>query len=309
MDFKKSQLYPLIISLRPGQWIKNGLIFTAIIFNGQLTNSVLFSRCVWGFLAFCFLSSASYLINDLIDAPFDRQHPQKKHRPIASGTLSPNLALQAALILAFSALFISLFLDFIFFLFGLGFIVLHLLYSFKIKKIAVLDILTIASSFMIRTYAGEVLTGYHVPIWLVLTVVFISLLIASGKRRSELVLEGSTTRKALQDYQIQLLDFYNSTFANAALLSYALFTFFSQPPEFSEPLTRFLLINFPQALGRKWLMAATFPFVIVGIMRYAQLVYEENKGETPEKLLIGDLPLTLIVIGWGLVAILVIYVA
>jgi len=306
---KKLWFWPLLVSLRPGQWIKNALVFTAIIFNGQLTNPYLFIRCLWGFLIFCLLSSASYLVNDLIDLRYDRLHPQKRYRPISSGALNPLMAIQVAILLSLAGLVFSLFLSYGLFLLGLAFIILHILYSSILKKFAILDILVIASSFIIRTFAGEVLTGYHVPIWLMLTVIFLSLFIASGKRRSELVLEGTKTRPTLLFYRTQLLDFYTSTFANATLVSYALFTFFTEPPQFSEPLTRFLLINFPKALGRKWLMATTIPFVILGIMRYAQLIYEEHEGEKPEKLLTSDLPLSLTVIGWGIAIILIIYVA
>lgn len=305
---KKLWFWPILVSLRPGQWIKNTLVFTAIIFNGQLTNSYLFSMSFWGFIIFCCLSSASYLINDLIDLRYDRFHSQKRYRPIANGALKPETAVQIALLLAFGGLLFSLFLSFSLFFLGLTFVIIHILYSSFLKKYPVIDILAIASSFIIRTFAGEVLTGFHVPIWLMMTVVSLSLFIASGKRRSELVSEGSKTRPALLRYRTQLLDFYTSTFANATLISYALFTFFTQPPQFSEPMTRFLLINFPKALGRKWLMALTIPFVIFGIMRYAQLIYEEHKGETPEKLITSDIPLSLTVAGWGAVVIFILYV-
>lgn len=303
------KFWPVLVSLRPGQWIKNSLVFTAIIFNGQLTNPPLLIRSLLGFLIFCFLSSASYLVNDLIDLRYDRLHPLKKYRPLASGALKPITAIQIAILLSLSGLVFSLLLSYSLFLLCLAFMIIHVLYSSILKKFAVLDILAIASSFIIRTFAGEVLTHYHVPIWLMLTVIFLSLFIASGKRRSELVAEGGKTRPALLSYRRQLLDFYTSTFANATLISYALFTFFTPPPRFSAPLTRFLLINFPKALGRKWLMAATIPLVIFGIMRYAQLIYEKHNGEKPEKLLTSDLPLSLTAIGWGLIVILIIYVA
>jgi 4-hydroxybenzoate polyprenyltransferase len=298
----------IIISLRPGQWIKNSLLFAAIIFTGQLFNSSLFLKSFLGFLVFCFLSSASYLINDLLDLRYDRIHSQKRNRPLAKGDLKPEYAFQLAVFLVFIGLLFSLFLSFSLFLLGTIFIIIHILYSSILKKFAVLDILAIASSFIIRTFAGEVLTGFHVPIWLMLTVIFLSLFIAAGKRRSELVLEGVKARPALLSYRRQLLDFYTSTFANAALICYALFTFFTEPARFSESLTRFLSVNFPQALGRKWLMAATIPFVIFGMMRYAQLIYEKQKGEKPEKMLAGDLLLSLAVIGWGITVIFIIYV-
>jgi decaprenyl-phosphate phosphoribosyltransferase len=308
MEIKKLRFWPILATLRPGQWVKNSLLFTAIIFNGQLFNQVLFVRCIFGFIIFCVLSSASYIFNDLIDLPYDRIHPQKKYRPLASGALNPLIAIQIAILLALGGLISSLLISYGLFALGLAFITLHVLYSSKLKKFAIVDILVIASSFIIRTFAGEVLTGYHVPIWLMLTVVFLSLFVASGKRRAELVLEGAKTRPALLSYRTQLLDFYTSTFANATLISYALFTFFTEPQSFSEPVTRFLLINFPMALGRKWLMAATIPFVIFGTMRYAQLIYEKHEGEKPEKLLTSDLPLSITAIGWGLSIILIIYV-
>jgi 4-hydroxybenzoate polyprenyltransferase len=303
-----SQVLPLFLSLRPSQWIKNCLVFGAIIFNGQLFNPSLFTKSLWGFIVFCLLSSSSYLINDLLDLRYDRLHPQKKHRPLASGALSPLVASQAAAILAIAGLAFTLLISYGLFILGLVFLGLHLLYSSNIKRYAVFDILVIAASFILRTFAGEVITGYHLPVWLMLTVIFISLFIASGKRRSELVTEGSKTRPALLGYRQQLLDFYTSIFATASLLSYALFTFFTEPPQFKESIARFLLSTFPKALGRKWLMVATIPFVIFGIMRYAQLIYEKREGERPEKLLTSDSLLPLSVIGWGLAIIFIIYV-
>lgn len=306
---RKIPFLPILISLRPGQWIKNALVFTAITITGKLTDLPLLVKSFWGFVIFCLLSSSSYLVNDLWDVRYDRLHPEKKNRPLASGKLSPGAAIATAVFLALVGLTGSLFLSSGLFLLGIVFLSLHFLYSSNIKRHAVFDILAIASSFIIRAYAGEVLTGYHLPVWLMMTVVFLALFIATGKRRSELVLEGTKTRPALLAYRQQLLDFYTSTFATASLISYALFTFFTEPPRFSQTLTSFLLINFPKALGRKWLMAATYPFVIFGIMRYAQLIYEQHQGEKPEKLLTSDLPLSLAVIGWGLMIIFIIYVA
>jgi len=301
-------LRPLLISLRPGQWIKNALIFAAIIFNGQLLERSLFLRSLGGFIVFSFLSSSSYLVNDLLDIRYDRIHPQKKYRPIASGNLPASLALKAAIILSLIGLIFSLLLSFGLFVLGVLFLLLHFFYSSNLKKIAPVDILIIASSFVIRTFAGEVLTGFHLPVWLILTVVFLSLFIAAGKRRSELILEGAKARPSLLFYRRELLDLYISTFATASLLSYALFTFFTEPPKFSGPVFRFLLLNFPRALGRKWLMVATIPLVIFGIMRYAQLIYEKQAGEKPERILATDIPLAVSVVSWGLAIILIIYV-
>lgn len=305
----KSSYYKIIlISLRPTQWVKNALVFGAIIFNGQLFNFPLTLITLVSFFLFCALSSSSYLINDLLDLQYDRLHPQKKYRPLASGLLRRETAIPLAILLGLTGLIGSLFISLNLFLVALSFLSLHLLYSTNIKKYAVLDILAIATSFILRTLAGEIVTGYHLPIWLMLTVIFVSLFIASGKRRSELLTEGPSTRPTLLSYRQQLLDFYNSIFATASILSYALFTFFTEPPRFRETITQFLLYNFPNALGRKWLMVATIPLVIFGIMKYAQLIYEKQEGERPEKLLTRNLSLSITTICWGIAIILIIYV-
>jgi len=168
--------------------------------------------------------------------------------------------------------------------------------------------LGIATSFSLRVFAGEVLTGYHIPILLMLSVIFLSLFVATGKRLSEMVAqEGRKTRPALFQYQQGLLNFYFSTFANATLLSYSLFAFTAQPIEFQEKVFDFLLASYPQALERKWLMI-TIPFVILGIMRYAQLIYLKQEGEQPEKAFINDKLTLLTVLGWGITVVFLIYV-
>jgi len=302
-----NHLKPLIVSLRLHQWIKNLAIFAAIIFNGQLFNINLFYSTVLGFITLCFLSSASYLFNDIIDAPYDRLHPIKKSRPIACGNLKINTAFQYTLLLLIAGLILAFFLSRSFFIIALVFITLHLAYSLVLKKHALFDILCIAVSFILRVYSGEVLTAYHIPIWLMLSVVFLSLFIASGKRRSEFVKRGSKTRPVLVKYQEKLLDFYLSTFANATLLCYSLFAFTAQPPIFRERIFQFLLSNYPKTLDRKWLMAS-IPFVIFGVMRYAQMIYLAQTGEQPEKALVSDRLLLLSILGWGTTVIILIYV-
>jgi len=297
----------LISALRPNQWVKNLSIFAAIIFTGQLFNLPHLLKCLLGFVAFCLLSSASYLFNDITDAQLDRLHPLKKKRPIASGKVSRPLAYKILFLLAFLGLILALTLNFGFFLISLGFFILHIFYSLYFKKHALLDILSIGTSFLLRVISGEVLTHLHVPVWLLLTTIFLALFIASAKRHSEFLRTGRETRPALAGYREKLLDFYTSTFATATFLSYALFAFLEQPPQFSSNLSRFLLVNFPKALGRKWMML-TIPFVLAGIMRYGQLIYERKEGETPEKIITRDKPLLLTILGWGIMVVLIIYV-
>ena len=304
---KKETLSALIAALRPNQWIKNLSIFAAIIFTNQLFNPPLFFRSLSGFVTFCLLSSASYLFNDIVDAPLDRLHPQKKNRPIASGKIPKSLAFETLFFLSFLGLVLALILSLSFFLISAAFLTLHIFYSLYFKKHALLDILSIGASFLLRVVAGEILTSFHVPVWLLLTTLFLALFIASAKRHSEFLRTGKETRPALERYREKLLDFYTSTFATATFLCYALFTFLEEPPEFSPALSRFLLANFPRALTIKWMML-TIPFVLAGVMRYGQLIYERKEGEAPERIITQDKPLLSIVLGWGVMVVLIIYV-
>ena len=306
---KKRRLFlGIFYSLRPFQWVKNLAVFAAIIFNGKLFDVLLFHQTLLTFASFCLVSSASYLINDVIDAPYDRHHPLKRNRPIARGDISPMIAEIIAGILALLGLITAVKLGWLFVILIVIFFLLHMLYSLYLKRVAVLDILLIAIFFILRALGGEIATGYHLPIWLIFTVVFLALFIASGKRRSELIIEGPKTRPSLMNYGKALLNFYTSIFAVATLISYSLFAYFTQPISFNHPRVRgFLLEHMPYLLGRKWLMITIFP-VIFGIMRYSQLVFEKKEGQRPEQLLISDIPLTIIVLTWGLMTILIIYV-
>ncbi len=294
-------------TLRPGQWVKNLAVFASIIFTGQFFEVDLFSKALMVFISLCLLSSASYTLNDIVDAPYDKKHPLKKNRPVAKGDLSVALASRIFFVLVGIGLVIAAFQSLGVFLICLFFIVLHVFYSFLLKKFALWDIIGISFSFIIRTLAGEVATGYHLPIWLMFTVVFLSLFIASGKRRSELVTKGSETRPVLERYQKSLLDFYSSIFAVATLISYSLFTYFSDM-EFGGKLAEYMGTDIGHMIiGRKWLMITILP-VIFGIMRYAQLVYGYSGGERPEKLLASDIPLASSIISWGSILIIIIYV-
>ena len=306
-DFKK-KFFAIAESLRPIQWIKNLSLFAALILNGQLDNLPLFAKNIWAFIVFCLLSSSSYLINDLVDLKKDRLHPAKKNRPLARGAISQTTAVFTSFLLLFLGLFISLFINSSFFIISLVFILLQYSYSFFIKKKAVLDIIGIAFFFTIRAYAGEIVTGYHLPIWILLAVIFLSLFLASGKRRSGLGHTGVLTRSALAGYGKTLLNFYTNMFAVCTLLAYSMFTFFEEQIIFQEGIIHnFLLENFPNALDRKWYMITIIP-VIFGIMRYGQIIFEMQEGERPEKVIATDIPLLLSIFLWGLMMITIVYV-
>ena len=297
----------IIEALRPNQWIKNLSLFAAAILTGQLFNPQVFSASFWGFISFCFLSSSSYLINDLMDIDKDRLHPVKKNRPLARGAVSKNSAVLISIFLAILGLIIALSINFDFFVAALIFILMQYSYSFLIKKKALLDIMGIAFFFVLRTYSGELATGYHLPVWIMLAVIFLALFIASGKRRSELYNTGKSARKALEGYNKSLLSFYTTIFAVCTLISYAMFTFLAEPIRFEGIIHQFLLNNFPTALDRKWWMVTLLP-VIFGIMRYGQIIFEMQEGERPERVIATDIPLLGSVLVWGLMMITIIYV-
>lgn len=307
--FKMGQIKisPLWEALRPIQWIKNLNLFAAVILNGQLFNGPIFLKSLWAFITFCFLSSSSYLINDIVDVEKDRLHPAKKNRPIARGDLPIKTAKITAILFLIFGLLISKFIGLGFFVISLVFIILQYLYSFALKKKAVVDIVGIAFFFIIRAYAGELATGYHLPVWIMLAVIFLSLFLASGKRRTELANTGIKTRSSLAGYDKALLDFYTTMFAVCTLIAYAMFTFFEEPIIFGGLIHNFLLDNFPKAVGRKWYMITLLP-VIFGLMRYGQIIFEMEEGERPEKVIATDIPLLMIIFLWGLMMITIIYV-
>lgn len=297
----------LLYALRPNQWLKNLILFAAIIFNGKLFDGKYLSITLAGFVVFCAISSASYLFNDIIDLKHDKIHPEKKHRPLAAGLISLNTAIEAAFLLGFFGLIGALFLSIVFFFIAASFTTLHILYSINLKKHAIYDVLGIAFSFILRMYAGEALTGFHLPFWLSLTVFFGALFVASTKRHAELISKGTATRPTLFQYREHLLDFYTSMFGSAAILAYALFTFLEEPPQFNMPFRMFLQNFIPNALARKW-MIVTIPFVVFGLMRYAQLAYQSKEGERPEKIITTDAPLIVSILLWGISVILMLYI-
>jgi len=303
---KNNKLRTYFYALRINQWVKNFVIFTAIIFSGKLFNPDLLLKSFNAFFIFCLLSSTSYVLNDIIDYPYDRQHPIKKFRPIASGELSMPEATFIVFVLSLVSLILALFFSLPFFFLSLFFILLHFFYSFILKKQPVIDIFTISFSFMIRTFAGEVATGFHIPIWLLLTIFFGSLFMASVKRHAELVAHGTKARLSLYRYKEHFLDFLTYTFGTATIIAYATYAYVEKLPQIETPFSPFFNQYFPGFEGRKWLMI-TIPLVVYGISRYAQLLYEKAGGESPERTITTDVPLIVTIALWGIIVVSLIY--
>lgn len=309
----RKALYDVLRLLRPRQWIKNVAIYAAIVFSGQLFEADLFWKVTVGFFVFCGLSSAIYVVNDIFDVKKDRLHPFKKNRPIANKSVSIPSGWMLAIALGLLSIVVSLSVSPAFFIMCLVYLVLQVSYSLVLKHIAVIDILAIAAGYILRVYAGEFVSGFHISVWLLLTTISISLFLAIGKRRSELTLvsrmaEGhmDATRKSLSHYSERLLDVYASMFATSTFISYALFTFLENPVRFHLPFNFLLPEFFPAFFQRKWLMITIIP-VVYGMMRYMQDIYEKHEGESPERVLLSDKPLLATVIIWALLVIGIIY--
>lgn len=309
----KKIFHDVLRLLRPRQWIKNFAIFASLIFSGQLFNPVLLEQAIYGFLVFCIMSSAIYVINDIFDVKKDRQHPFKRFRPIANKDIPVSTAIVIALILVFFSIVLSSLIAPAFLIITIVYFMLHLAYSAFLKQIELIDILTLAGGYILRVLAGEFITGIHISAWLLLTTIALSLFLAIGKRRSELtLLSGSTalqiskTRKTLSHYSERLLDSYLAIFATSAFVFYSLFTFLENPK--GRQITTDLIPA--DALGtylqRKWLMLTIIP-VVYGLMRYLQRIYEKHEGESPERVLFSDRALLTSVVIWGLLVIMIIY--
>src|SRR3989344_7608732 len=182
-------IYNVFRLLRPRQWIKNIAIFAAITFSGELFEFSIFQNVLIGFVVLCAISSASYIVNDIFDIKNDRLHPFKRFRPLANNDIKTTPALILAVFLIVASLYIStMYVTITFSLIILIYLIIQLLYSSFLKTIAVIDILAIAAGYILRVYAGEFASGFHISVWLLLAAISLSLFLAVGKRKSELTL-------------------------------------------------------------------------------------------------------------------------
>jgi 4-hydroxybenzoate polyprenyltransferase len=284
----------LLLSLRPAQWTKNLIIFAGLIFGGRLLEPEAVVTSVAAFVIFCALSGVVYLINDVMDRAADRQHPLKRHRPIASGQVPVALALGTAGLLGVSALASAFALRIEFGVVSAAYLALLALYSGPLKHVVIIDVLTIAIGFVLRAAAGAVVIGVEIGHWLLIVTLLLALFLALSKRRHELVLlaEGATShRPILQEYSPYLLDQMISVVTASTLVAYAFSTI---SPEVIEKFGT-------DKLG------LTFPFPLYGIYRYLYLVHQKEGGGNPSDLLLNDRPLLVCVALWALAVALIIY--
>lgn len=304
-------LWNLFKTVRPRQWLKNIALFAPLVFSGLLFTDGLFLITLKAIVIFTILTSGVYIFNDIIDVKADRLHPFKKRRPIASGKVPIPIALFAGLTMATIALYFSVTINYFFFWACLIYVLVQVGYTLKFKKIPIVDVLTIASGYILRVYAGGLAIGAHMDVWFLLTVISASLFLAVGKRRSELTLLKATgdtgqIRSTLKHYTEALLDVYMGMFSTATWVTYALFSF-NHPPIIPRGRVLTLMADLPRTLISEKLMMITTPFVIYGVMRYLQLVFEKNEGESPERVILSDKPLMTVGLVWGALVIFLLY--
>jgi hypothetical protein len=315
---RRSQAFALLVAMRPPEWIKNLLVFAGLLFSQKLNEGPQVVDALMTFIAFCAISSAGYLVNDLRDAPLDRRHPEKRHRPIANGELSEGVAVVAAVALTVFAIGLS----FVTVSAGVaGLVALYgvttIAYSAILKRLVIIDVMTIASLFILRVVAGAVAVEAHASEWLLLCTAMLALFLGFTKRRQEAMEEmesvpaassasrepeatdhaakphagasGSpTTRPVLEHYSLPFLDQMVAMVTAGAIISYAIYA-----------------VNSP-LIGSK--MLATAPSVLYGIFRYLYLIYDRKDTRSTAAILTEDPGMIFAGVSWVVIALLMLYV-
>jgi 4-hydroxybenzoate polyprenyltransferase len=287
----------VLATMRPRQWVKNLFVAAPLVFSKNLTEPELAARALLALAAFCLLSGAVYAFNDVRDAEADRRHPSKRRRPVAAGALSERTALMAAALLSAGALVACASLSWALAAVAAGYLVNNLAYSVGLKRIAFLDVLLIAGGFLLRVWAGGLAIDVPVSPWLLACTGLLACLLGFGKRAHELMqaeaaeVEAHHTRASLAGYRVRHLRWAMSLLAVATSAAYALYT--QDPHTVGEFGTRSLLF--------------TLPFCLLGIARFTQLALWRSGDDSPTDAILRDLPFLLILAGWGLTVVAIIY--
>ena len=290
----KGLLRLLLTAMRPHKWSKNLFIFAPLLFGKKLSDPAAIGYSLLAFVVFCFLASGLYIFNDWLDAEEDKAHPEKCHRPISSGLLPVPLALSAAGFLGIAAFWLASIIGLNFFLIAAFYFILTLSYCVLLKRMIVLDTMTIAAGFVARVVGGAIAVSVMPSHWLIVCAFLLALFLAFTKRRQELLkLSGNAAahREVLNEYSVDYLEKVNNILIGATIVCYALYTV---APETIEKF------------GTDNMIYGTV-FVIYGMLRYMALINNPNKGGNPSKMLIQDKPLLLTVAGWAIYNAIVIY--
>ncbi len=291
--YYSGMLIALIKAMRPRQWVKNILIFAAVVFDRKIGYPSALLSTIAGAILFSLIASAIYLINDISDVEQDRNHPTKKNRQIASGKLPIPTARFAALLLLVVSLALAYLLSPGFSLVCLVYIIANLSYSLWLKHIPLIDVLALASFYVIRVAAGVTIINVdRFSPWLYIATTFLALFLGIGKRRAELIngqQDGNQSRKVLTGYTLSYLDQLIMIVLTITIVTYSLYTF-------SAP-------NLPE----NHVTMLTIPFVIYGVFRYLYLIQVEGHGEAPEEILLTDRPSQINLVLWSITILLIFY--
>ena len=288
-------LVAAVRAMRPYQWTKNLLVFAALVFAQQAMNPALALVSLRAFAAFCLVSSAMYVFNDLMDVERDRAHPAKRHRPLASGALSIPAGWGVAALSTAGGLALGYTIGRPFLLAIGGYAGLTVAYSLWLKRVAIIDVMTVAMGFVLRAIAGALALDVVFSNWLVVCTLFLALFLALGKRRRELILleQGAGGHRAvLNHYSVAYLDQLILIVAGGAVITYTIYT--CSPDVVDRLHTDKLYV--------------TLPFVVYGLFRYLHLIHHGEGGGDPSSTLIRDWPMAVTVVGWGAVCIVLIYI-
>lgn len=282
-------------TLRPKQWTKNSFIFAALVFDLKLFQWEPLIATLLGFILLCFISGTVYLINDLVDIDRDRQHPTKKYRPLPSGQVSVRAAIIASILLPTICLPLSFWLNFNFGLIVTGYLLIQIAYSFVLKNIVIVDLLTIAAGFVLRVAGGVALVeAERFSPWLYVATVLLALFLGIGKRRTELAHlkeHAVNTRSILNQYNLPFLDEMMAVVTAGTVITYAFYTFSAT--------------NLPD----NHTMMLTIPFVIYGIFRYLYVIHVQNNISAPDEILLSDRPLQISIILFGMSIVAILYLS
>ena len=275
---------PLLRMLRPVQWSKNAVVLAGVIFSGEADQPTQLVRALLAVLAFCAISSAMYIVNDWHDRERDRLHPVKRMRPIASGAVGGETASAMAAVLIGVGIAIAVGLSWSFTTCIVSYAVLTTLYTYVLKNHAGIDVLAIASGFLLRAMGGALAVDVPLSPWLFLCTFLLALFLGFGKRRNELLLFSGTAaehRDALQGYTRRQLDWAVSLTAMTSVVAYLMYSLATNSARTDNALV------------------ATVPFVALAIGRYMVLVFKRGLGGAPEVLLVKDRLLQLMIAAWG----------
>lgn len=290
---KNTKFFSYIQLMRIKQWVKNLFVFVAAFFSGKVLEAEVFLNSLYAFLLFSLIASAVYVINDIADVEKDRMHPTKKNRPIAAGKIKiSNAWILLFILIGTAALGLLLFANWQLAGILVLYFVMNILYSFRLKQVAIVDIFIIAFGFLLRVLAGGAATGLQITDWAILLNFVLALVLAAGKRRGEMKNMEITgeTRKALAGYSVNYLDIILAISSTVAIVCYIMFIV---SPEAQERFHHNIIY--------------TVVFVIFGIFRYLQLALVFNNSESPTKILYQDNYIRFTVLLWLVAFLLLIY--